>query len=188
MDSTTTAPRVLVESLPGARVRDVSLVVGFAVAIAASAQIAIPLPFTPVPITGQTLVVLLGAIVLGAGRATSGSLLYIAAGVAGVPWFAVTGGATVGYLVGFVAAGVIVGLLAERGLARRPSQVAGVMLIGNAVIYVLGATGLALVLGLSPTAAIAAGVTPFLIGDALKIAVAVALVPAAWKLVGRNEA
>lgn len=182
--TTTTAPRVLVDALPGARVRDAALVGGFALAIAASAQLAVPLPFTPVPITGQTLVVLLGAIVLGATRATAGSLLYIAAGVAGVPWFAVTGGATIGYIVGFVAAASVVGFLAQRGAARSPLQVAGAMALGNAVIYAFGATGLMLLFGLSPVAAFTAGVAPFLLGDAVKVAIAVALVPAAWRLVG----
>lgn len=183
LSNTAAAPRVLVDVLPASRVRDVSLVTGFALLLAASAQLAIPLPFTPVPITGQTLVVLLGAIVLGATRATAGSLLFIAAGVAGVPWFAVTGGATIGYIVGFVAAAMVVGAIAQRGLARTPLQVAGAMVVGNAVIYAFGATGLALVVGLSPSAAITAGVLPFLIGDAIKLAAAVALVPAAWKLV-----
>ena len=179
--------RVLGDVIPGERVRDVALVVGFAVAIAASAQVAIPLPGTPVPVTGQTFAVLLGAIVLGAGRATSGSLLYLAAGVAGVPWFAVTGGATIGYIVGFVAAAALLGRVAERGYARGPLQVAGAMVVGNLVIYAFGVTGLALVTGMGASAAIAAGLIPFLIGDTLKIALATAIVPTAWTLVNRGR-
>jgi len=179
--------RVLGDAIPGERARDVALVIGFAFAIAASAQVALPLPGTPVPVTGQTFVVLLGGIVLGAWRATTGSLLYLAAGVAGVPWFAVSGGATIGYIVGFAAAAALLGAVAQRGWVRSPLQVAGAMLAGNLVIYVFGVSGLALVTGMGASAAVGAGVLPFLIGDAVKIALAVAIVPTAWALVGRDR-
>lgn len=82
--------RVLGDVIPGERVRDVLLTVGYAAAIGVSAQIVIPLQ--PVPITGQTFAVLLGAIVLGLGRAAAGGGLYLAAGLSGLPWFAPTGG------------------------------------------------------------------------------------------------
>ena len=185
--SAVSSVRVLSDVIPGDRARDLALVVGFALAIAASAQVAIPLPGTPVPVTGQTFAVLLGGIVLGSGRATAGALAYLAAGVAGVPWFAVTGGATIGYIVGFVAAAALLGRLAERGRARGPLQVAAVMVVGNLVIYAFGVTGLALVTGMGASAAIAAGLVPFLIGDALKLALAVVIVPAAWALVERER-
>ena len=178
--------RVLADFIPGDRVRDAALSIGFAGSIAISAQLAFPLPFTPVPITGQTLVVLLGALVLGCGRAAIGSGIYMMLGVFGIPWFAVTGGATVGYVVGFVVASVMVGWLADRGYARTPTTVAGAMVVGNLIIYVFGATILGFVLSLSPAAAWSSGVAPFLVGDAVKIAIAVALVPAAWRMLDRN--
>ena len=178
--------RVLGDVIPGERVRDVLLTVGYAAAIGVSAQIAIPLQ--PVPITGQTFAVLLGAIVIGLGRAAVGGGLYLSLGLAGVPWFAPTGGgASLGYIVGFVAAAAIVGVIADRGYARSPGSVALTMVLGNVVIYAFGVAVLAWVLSLSATQALAAGVVPFLIGDALKIAAATALVPVAWKLVRRGE-
>lgn len=179
--------RVLSDAIPGERVRDVLLVLGFALAIAASAQVSIVLPGTPVPITGQTFAVLLGGIVLGAGRATIGSLAYLAAGVAGVPWFAVTGGATIGYIAGFVLAAAVLGALAERGFARGPVQVVAAMILGNLIIYACGVTVLALFFDMGLGGAITAGVVPFLIGDAFKIALAAAIVPTAWALIRRGE-
>ncbi len=183
----TYAPRVLGDAIPGERVRDALLTVGYAGAIGVSAQIAIPLPFTPVPVTAQTFVVLLGAIVLGLGRASAGGALYLAAGLAGVPWFAVTGGTTLGYVLGFVVAAVALGWLADRGHARSAGSVALTMVAGNAIIYAFGATFLGVALSLSPTAALSTGVVPFLAGDAVKIAAATALVPVAWRLVRRDE-
>lgn len=182
------APRVLGDAIPGARVRDALLVVGFAAAIGISAQIAFPLPFTPVPVTGQTFAVLLGAIVLGFGRASLGSALYLGLGLAGIPWFTwAGGGASMGYILGFVAAAMVVGLIADRGYARTPTSVALTMVLGNVIIYVFGVIVLAIVASMSATQALMAGVVPFLIGDALKIAAATALVPAAWTLLGDDE-
>lgn len=178
--------RVLGDVIPGERVRDVLLTVGYAAAIGVSAQIAIPVQ--PVPITGQTFAVLLGAIVLGLGRAAVGGGLYLGLGLAGVPWFApATGGASVGYIVGFVAAAAVVGLIADRGYARSPGSVALTMVVGNLVIYAFGVPVLAWVLSMNATQALAAGVVPFLIGDAAKIVLATALVPVAWRLVRRDE-
>ena len=184
---TLASPRVLGDAIPGERVRDVLLTLGYAASIGVSAQIAVPLPFTPVPITGQTFAVLLGAIVLGTTRAGVGGALYLALGIAGVPWFAAASGATMGYVVGFMAAAIVVGRIAATGRARTPLSVAGTMVVGNAIIYLFGATVLAYLLGMTATQALMAGVVPFLIGDALKIAAATALVPAAWKFVHRGE-
>lgn len=181
------APQVLADLLPGDRIRDAVLTIGFALAIALSAQLAFTLPFTPVPITGQTLVVLLGAITLGRGRAGIGSATYATLGVAGVPWFAVTGGATLGYVIGFVVASVVVGWIADSGYARTPRTVAGAMIVGNLVIYAFGASVLAGVLSLGVVGAWSAGVAPFLVGDAVKIAIAVALVPTVWRLLSRDR-
>jgi biotin transport system substrate-specific component len=182
----TPAPRVLTDALPGERTRDVLLVVGFALLIALSAQVKFPLPGTTVPFSGQTFAVLAGAIALGASRATAGSLLYLGLGVVGVPWFTGAGPHTIGYIVGFVLASAVVGAVASRGLARSPGQVAATMALGNVIIWVCGATGLALVLGLDASTAVAQGVVPFLLGDAVKLAAAVAVVPALWRLVGER--
>ncbi|MFA9430883.1 biotin transporter BioY [Egicoccus sp. AB-alg2] len=179
--------RVLTDVLPGERVRDVVLSVGFAVAIAVSAQLFFYLPGNPVPVTGQTFAVLVGAIVLGRTRAAAGALLYLAVGAAGVPWFTAAGPHTLGYIVGFVVAAAVVGAMVRRLGSRTPLQVIGAMAVGNLLIWAFGAAGLALVLGLSATEAVATGVVPFLFGDAVKLLAAAAAVPAAWKLVDRVE-
>ena len=193
--------RVLGDVIPGERVRDVLLTVGYALAIAASGQLHFFLPGNPVPMTAQTFVVLAGAIVLGTSRATVGAAAYLALGVAGVPWFAATSGATVGYIIGFVVAGVLLGAIAQRGSLRGPVQVASAMVVGNLVIYAFGLAWIAAALRLQPEFLAAFGlqgvpafstlltmfVVPFLIVDAIKIAAATAVVPAAWKLVGRDD-
>lgn len=172
--------RVLTDLLPGARVRDVALTVGFAVAIALSAQAQFALPGTTVPVTGQTFAVLAGAIALGRTRATAGSLLYLALGVVGLPWFSGAGAHTVGYIIGFVVASAVVGAMVRRFGSRSPLQVVFAMTVGNVVIWAFGAAGLALVLDLSAGEAIATGVVPFLLGDALKLLAAAAVVPLLW--------
>lgn len=174
---------VLADLVPGSWVRDVLLVGGYAGLIGVSAQVAVPLPFTPVPITGQTLAVLLGAIVLGTWRAAAGSSLYLVLGLAGLPWFAAASGATFGYIVGFILAAVLVGWLAERGWDRTPLRTAGAMVAGNLVIYAVGVPYLAWALSVGLPEAIGLGATPFVVGDLVKIAIATALVPTAWKLV-----
>jgi biotin transport system substrate-specific component len=184
--SASSTPRVLTDAIPGDRVRDVLLVVGFAALIALSAQLKFPLPGTTVPFTGQTFVVLAGAIALGSGRATSGSLLYLGLGVAGVPLFTPAGPHTVGYIVGFIVASAAIGALATRGWARTPAQVAGAMALGNLLIWAIGATGLAFVLGFDAPTAIAQGIVPFLLGDAVKLVAAVAVVPTLWRFVERR--
>lgn len=179
--------RVLADLVPGSRVRDAALAGAFAVVLGLSAQIAVPLPFTPVPVTGQTFAVLLGAAALGASRATIGASLYLVLGMIGVPWFTATGGASFGYIVGFVAAAAIVGRLARMGNDRTVGRTVALMVVGNLVIYAFGVTGLALFLGVGLIEAIALGAVPFLIGDAIKLALAAALLPATWKLVGSRE-
>jgi biotin transport system substrate-specific component len=178
-----TRPAVLADVVATSRARDVVLVVVYVAAIALSAQVALPLPFSPVPVTGQTFAVLLGAAALGPARAAAGTTLYLAAGVAGLPWFAASSGATVGYLVGFVVAGALVGRWARAGRDRTGAGVVGLMVVGNLVIYALGVGGLMLVTGMALASALAAGVVPFLVGDALKIAAAAALLPATWRRV-----
>ena len=179
------APRsVLADVVPGARVRDLALVVAGAAFTGLMAQVVIYLPDRPVPITGQTLAVLLTGAALGPWRGLSSMVLYLAAGVAGVPWFADQGsgwgGPTFGYVLGMVLAAGLVGALAKRGGDRTPLRVVPTMVLGNLVIYAFGVSWLAASLELSGPEAVEVGMTPFLLGDALKILAAAGLLPLAW--------
>ncbi|MGF0171572.1 biotin transporter BioY [Streptomyces sp. Marseille-Q5077] len=181
--------QVLADLLPASRVRDIALVVGGAALTGLAAQIAVPVPGSPVPVTGQTLAVLLVGTALGAGRGFLSLALYALAGIAGVPWFAEgTSGAAApsfGYILGMILASTVVGALARRGADRTVLRTAGAMLLGEAIIYAVGVPYLALATGMSATAAIAAGLTPFLIGDALKAALAMGALPTVWKFANR---
>jgi len=183
-------PRVLADVIPGGAIRDVALVVAVAAFTGAAAQVAVPLPFTPVPLSLQTFTVLLSAAALGPWRAGAAMGLYLVAGVAGVPWFSEqrTGFAfpSFGYIIGFVLAAVIVGTLARRGADRRAGSAVVTMVIGNLAIYAVGVPYLALAIGVSLPEAIALGALPFVIGDGLKIVLAAGLLPAAWRLVDRR--
>lgn len=180
--------RVLADVLPGGLVRDVTLVVGAAVALGAIGNVAIPLPFTPVPLSLATFAVLLTGAALGPWRAGLGMSLYLVAGVVGLPWFAQQRSgwafASFGYIVGYVLAAMLVGHLARRGADRRLGTAARSMLAGNLVIYACGLPWLMLFLGVGLPEALTLGVLPFLIGDALKLMAATAVLPAAWKAVG----
>jgi len=174
-----------------ALVRDALLVLGASVAIGLSAFVAIPLPFTPVPLTLQTLVVLLAGITLGRRRGVLAVLVYIAQGLAGLPVFAGGGvgmarllGPTGGYLVGFVLAAGLVGWLAEKGWDRKVRSALGALALGTVVIHGAGALWLATFVGLP--AALVQGVLPFLVGDAMKIAAATTTLPLAWRWVHRS--
>lgn len=186
-------PAVLADAFPRSTARNAILVIGGAAFVGLAAQVAIPLPFTPVPVTGQTFAVLLTASALGAWRGVASMLLYAAMGLVGVPWFA--GGSTafqdgalvvsVGYVVGFIAAAAIVGHLAERGATRTVARTAGLMVVGNLIIYTIGATWLAAALDVTLGRALQLGVQPFLVGDLLKVALAAGLFPLAWRAVDR---
>lgn len=146
------------------------------------------MPFTPVPLTGQTFGVLLVAAALGSKRGTSSMILYILEGALGLPFFAggasgwhVLVGATAGYLVGFVVAAYVIGLLAERGLERTIRTSFVPFVVGTLVIYFFGVAWLAIVLG-SISKAIGAGLLPFVIGDVIKLILAALALPAAWKM------
>jgi biotin transport system substrate-specific component len=188
-------PRTLADTLPGDATRDAILVVGFALLTALAAQISIPLGFTPVPITGQTFAVLLAGGALGATRGAASQFLYIALGAIGFPFYAdgqggwdVATGSTAGYLVGFVIAAGVVGLLAERGNDRRVRTAIPTFAVGMLVIYTFGALWLAQQLDLplfapdNEPSAWEYGVEPFLLGDLLKAGLAGLLLPAAWKV------
>ena len=184
-------PRVLADLLPGALLRDVVLVVAAAVLTGLCAQVAIPLPFTPVPITLQTFAVLLSGAALGPWRGGAAMLLYLVAGSLGVAWFANGesgfGGPTFGYIVGFVVAASVVGALASRGADRTVSGTVAIMVLGNLIIFAFGVPWLVASTGMPLFVALEAGLWPFVIGDALKIALAAGLLPLTWRLVGRHD-
>jgi biotin transport system substrate-specific component len=171
--------------------REVALILGGSLFIGLAAQLQFVLPFSPVPITGQTFAVLLLGALYGSRRGPATVVTYLALGVMGLPVFA--GGAfgvarlvgpTAGYLVGFLAAAFVVGLLSERGWDRKPWTTAVSMTIGNGIIYVAGVLWLSSFVGWE--AVLSTGFLPFLAGDALKIALATILLPAGWKLIGRS--
>jgi biotin transport system substrate-specific component len=178
----------------------VGCVVAGSLLIAALAQVSIPLPFTPVPITGQTLGVLLVGAAFGPGLGVATIALYLLQGAVGLPFFA--GGtsgievlgfasATAGYLWGFVLASALVGWLARRGWDRSFRTAVGAMLLGEVTIYAVGLPWLhhalpAITGGpVSVEDTLAAGMYPYVIGDVLKLLVAAAVLPGAWWLLRR---
>jgi biotin transport system substrate-specific component len=184
------APTLSTRHLPSVKplVRDILLVVTGSLLVAAFAQIAIPLlPFTPIPLTGQTFAVLLVGAALGSRRGAASLGLYTLEGALGLPFFAGAKsglvGPTVGYLLGFIVAAYVIGLLAERGLDRSLRTSLLPFLVGTVVIYLFGATWLAVFLKMTPQDAFVKGVLPFLAGDAIKLALAGVALPAAWKFV-----
>lgn len=191
--SSSTQPMILADVLPGGLARDAALVVGGAAFVGLAAQLSFPLPFTPVPVTGQTFAVLLAGLSLGWQRALPSMLLYLVAGAVGVPWFAGggsgVGASSFGYVVGFVVAAAVVGWLAARGSAwtRTPVRTCALMVLGNLLIYLVGVPWLAAALDVSLIKAVALGVTPFLLGDAVKVALATAVLPATWRLVDSSR-
>ena len=166
-----------------------ALVVFGSLLLAVSAQFKIPL--YPEPATGQTLVVLLIGMTYGPRLGGITIAAYLIEGALGLPVFAggaagaaVLMGPTAGYLFGFLLAAIAMGYLAERGMGRTVVSTIAAMVIGNCVIYLCGALWLANFIGFAQ--AIAAGVLPFLYGDALKLVVAAGLMPWAWRAV-RSE-
>jgi biotin transport system substrate-specific component len=189
------APSVLADLLPArtkaaAAIRDAVLVLGGATAIGASAQIAITIPqISPVPFVLTTFTVLLVGAAYGPLRAGLTLALYLAAGAAGVPWFTegTSGYAmpTFGYIVGFLAASIAVGFLAKHGGDRTILKTVGLMVVGNVLMYAFGVPYLAYALDMSASEALAAGMVPFLAGDAVKLVFAALLLPGTWWAVNR---
>jgi biotin transport system substrate-specific component len=158
--------------------------------VSAAAQVSIP--FEPVPLTGQTFAVLLVGSALGAIRGAASLSLYLWLGVAGAPIYAdgrhgwgILTGATGGYIVGFVLAAAVTGYLAERGWDRRFSSAVGAMLTGNVIIYAVGLPWLAVVVGTDLEQTLEFGLYKFVPGDLLKLYLAAALLPTAWRGVTR---
>jgi biotin transport system substrate-specific component len=162
---------------------------------AIAAQISVPLPFTPVPLTFQPMVVLVGAAALGSRLGMASQVLYLALGIAGVPVFAASPllpqgaarllGPTGGYLMSYPFAAFIAGWLAERGFDRRYLTALGAMICGLAVVFAGGLSWLTMA---SPahsfSAALATGFFPFVVPDLLKLLVAASVMPGIWKITG----
>lgn len=171
---------------------DAALVLAGSLLVAGLAQLELHLGFTPVPITGQTLGVLLVGASLGSLRGGASLLLYLGWGAIGLPFFSGGDGgatflglsaATGGYLWGFVIAAAIVGFLAERGWDRRLSGAIGAMLIGNIVIYLAGVPWLIGAIDVPLQQGLELGLYPFIVGDVVKLLIAAAALPLAWRLV-----
>lgn len=179
--------RVVADVLPRSVAVDVALVVAAAALTGLAAQVS--LPWWPVPLTLQTFAVLLAGSALGALRGSAAMVLYAVAGVLGVPWFAKHasgwGGPTFGYVLGFIAAALLVGLLSERLSTRNPAQVLAVFTLGSAVVYAFGVSWLHHDLGVSWSQAADFGMWKFLPGDAVKAVAAAGLLPATWALLDR---
>lgn len=170
--------------------RWILLIIGGSIFVAASAQIQVPM--WPVPTTMQTFAVLLIGAAYGSRLGAATMVAYLAEGAVGLPVFAgfsggigVLQGPTAGYIAGFILAAGATGWLAERRWDRNLGTTALSMLIGNVLIYVPGLIVLAGFVGADKVFEF--GLTPFLAGDALKLALAAVLLPAAWRIIGRRD-
>jgi biotin transport system substrate-specific component len=168
-----------------------------------AAQFSIQLPFTAVPLTLQPTIVLLGGLALGSRLGAASQILYLAAGIAGLPVFAASAvllpgplrllGPTGGYLMAYPLAAFVTGYLAQRGFDRKYVTSVLAMLAGLLVIYASGVTWLGLFARTSEaaapgiSAAFFAGVYPFIVPDLIKLAIAAGFVPALWRLLGRSH-
>jgi biotin transport system substrate-specific component len=185
-------PAVWQRSVAARVAADTVLILAGSALVALSAQVVVPLPGTPVPITGQTFGVLFVGALLGSRRGALALAAYLLEGAAGLPVFAGGGatlawlaGPTAGYLWSYPLAAWLTGRLAERGWDRRPATAALALGAGNAVIYAVGLPWLAFYVGLERV--LAAGLLPFLPGDLVKIAVAAGARAGAWRLAGSHR-
>lgn len=180
-------------------VKKIALTVGMAAVVGLAAQIRVPLPWTPVPITGQTFAVLLAGIILGRWWGGASMAFYAGAGAMGMPWFngwsggiGHLAGPTGGYIIGFILAALFVGHLTDKYVkARRFLPMLGLMLTANFVlIYIPGLLQLYLWLNLvsgssvSVYAVLGMGLLPFIAGDIIK---AIAAGGAAWGLMPKQS-
>ena len=188
MTSAVIAQRVV----PRSRVNSVLLVFGAAALTALAAQWEIHLPFTPVPVTGQTFAVLLTGAALGMTLGAAGQAVYVVAGAVGLPvyaggtagWSTATAQGSAGYLIGFIVAAGLVGFMAERRQDRTFPTMFTAFIAGSFIIYAFGVIGLMILLDMTFTEAVVAGVVPFVLGDIIKAAAAGLLLPGAWRLLG----
>ncbi len=175
-------------------VRNAVLVLGGALVTALLAQVALPVPGSPVPITGQTLAVVLTAASFGPWRGAASQLVYLLLGAIGLPFYSdgsggvhVLFGATGGYLLGFLPAALLIGAAARRGRDRHVVSAVALFVAGQAVIFAVGVPWLAVVAHLDAQQAIAAGFTPFLLGGLVKAGIAGLLLPGTWRLVEQGD-
>lgn len=184
---------VLADVLPGARTRDAVLVCAGALLTVLGAQISVHVPPSPVPITGQTLAVVIAGAALGARRGASSQLLYVTLGLFlpvyadGAQGFDVIWGATGGYLIGFVVAAWLVGRLAELGADRRPLLAFAAFCAGQLAIFGIGVPWLKVSTGMPWSDAIHYGFAIFIVGGLIKAAIGAVAVPAAWRGVRKLE-
>lgn len=186
-------PLVLADLVPAVRARNVVLVTLGVLFTALLAQIAVPVPGSPVPITGQTLAVVLTAATLGPVRGMAVQVFYILAALVGLPFysdvsggFEVVFGATGGYVIGFIPAAFLIGLAARHGADRNPLKSVPLFIGGQAVIFAVGVPWLAVSAGLTASQALDAGLYPFILGGIVKAAVAAAVLGTVWKLADRD--
>lgn len=185
-------PLALILRPSGGLVRDIILILAGSVFVALMAQVSVPLPFTPVPVTGQTLGVALVGALLGSKRGTLALLTYLAEGAAGLPVFA--GGArgldkfagpTGGYLIGFLVAAFVVGWLCEKGWDRRFLSAVPAFLLGDSMVFLFGLPWLARFVGTEKVFAM--GLIPFIPGDIIKVILAALVVTGLWPSVKRKQ-
>ena len=193
MTSAALAPTLSDRVFGRSLVMDVTLVSAGAALTAILAQVAVPL--WPVPITGQTLAVLLVGSSLGAVRGALSMVLYAVLGVVGLPVFSdassgwqVIGGPTGGYIIGFIFAAALTGWLAQRSWDRKMLKALAVFLAGTGVTFVFGLPWLALVLGLDLAGTLEGGLYPFIVGGIAKSVLAAGLMPLAWRAIERADA
>ena len=188
MTSAVIAQRVV----PRSRVNSVLLVIGAAALTAMAAQWEIHLPFTPVPVTGQTFAVLLTGAALGMTLGAAGQAVYVVAGAVGLPvyaggtsgWETASAQGSAGYLIGFIFAAGLIGFMAQRRQDRTFPTMFTAFIAGSFIIYAFGVAGLMILLDMTFTEAVVAGVVPFVLGDIIKASAAGLLLPGAWRLVG----
>lgn len=184
---------VLADAIPGARVRDIALVLAGAGLTALLAQVAIPVPPSPVPVTGQTLAVGLVGATLGARRGTAAMLLYALLGLflpvyaeGNSGWDVITG-ASGGYIIGFIFATGVVGYLAERGADRKVVTAFVSFVAAQLIVFAFGLVGLKLAVGESWSWTIHNGFAIFIVGGIIKAIVGAIVLPSAWQIVRRVE-
>jgi biotin transport system substrate-specific component len=186
--------RVLTDAIPGARARDVALVLAGAALTALLAQVSIKVPGSPVPVTGQTLAVGLVGATLGARRGTAALLLYLLAGLVlpvyadGSSGWSVVWGPNGGYLVGFVIAAWAIGEIAERGGDRRVLSAFTAFVVSQLIVFAFGLAGLKIATGQDWGWVVHNGFTVFIVGGLIKAAVGAAVLPSAWRLVQKLSA
>jgi biotin transport system substrate-specific component len=183
-------PLVLADLVPAVRARNVVLVTAGVLFMALLAQVSVPVPGSPVPITGQTLGVVLTAAALGPGLGTLVQIFYILAGMVGLPFYSeassgieVVTGATGGYLIGFIPAAYLIGLAARRGRDRNFLTAVPLFIAGQAIIFAVGVPWLALTTGMNASQALEAGFYPFILGGIVKAVLAAAVLGGTWAIV-----